>query len=214
MYLSHTLFGINKKIYTPVLYIYKTFADCSLIVSWYVCVFMGSDFESKRNYFHVLDTEERFLLKLWWGFHYVGSWQHMWTTVQLKHSGAVLSKTCTVESWCLWFGPFVVILIPLFWPFMTVSDEWGMRRYGWPDTFSCSCCCPDQSSCLSLSDGDCFHAFWTETILESCNIFYASKKHILLILNFLVFMHLEVVYLLPLFHTLEPNNNLCSSILL
>lgn len=48
--------------------------------------------------------------------------------------------------------------------------------------------------CLSLSKVNCFDAVWNETILQSYNVFYASKKNCLYIYILKISLHACMLY--------------------
>jgi hypothetical protein len=50
--------------------------------------------------------------------------------------------------------------------------------------------------CLSLSEVDCFHAAWNQILLQSCNVFYPSKKYLYFIKSKLVRFFTFCTYLL------------------
>ena len=65
-------------------------------------------------------------------------------------------------------------------------------------------------SCFLLSEVNCFHGLWKEATLQSFNIFFASKRHyVLLKISFSCFFILLLVVLL-LLHLFKSSLNYTS----
>lgn len=80
--------------------------------------------------------------------------------------------------------------------FNDVFQQLRMRPCGWRVTFPHSCYCARHcqlSQVVSFLKWGCFHTVWNQILLQSCNVFYPSKKYLYFIRSKLVCFSLCVL---------------------
>jgi hypothetical protein len=147
----------------------------------------------------------------------INKWNHLSSCkIQLQlhiknsQSHSLVSSPGKQTYWCLGFWPFTIAQFnTTLWSSVTASNRVGWDRVGAQQSASHS----HTNKQITLSSVKlCLHILWHKTVLQSCNMFYASKMCLSFMKNnfnaFDAFWGAFIVLWMIIHNFLEPNRHL------